>query len=78
MKLKFSLITRRIFLNTLLFGFLAAFFSEIFYAVIRFAFPTLGKEPDVIRDGLMITASTLPDRPRRLSKSSSLLKKGIS
>lgn len=48
MQLKFSLITRRIFLNTLFFGWLAAFFSGVFYALMKFAFPTLGKEPDFV------------------------------
>jgi nitrite reductase/ring-hydroxylating ferredoxin subunit len=48
MKLRFSLITRRIFLNTLFFGWLGAFFSGTFYAVLKFAFPTLGKEPDFV------------------------------
>lgn len=48
MKLRFSLITRRIFLNTLLFGWIAAFFSGLFYALLKFAFPTLGKEPDFV------------------------------
>ena len=48
MKLKYSLITRRTFLNTLLFGWAAAFFSGTFYALMKFAFPTLGKEPDFV------------------------------
>lgn len=48
MKLKFSLVTRRTFLNTLFFGWMAAFFSEVFNAVLRFGFPTLGKEPDFV------------------------------
>ena len=48
MKLKYSLITRRTFLNTLFGGWLFAFFSGSFYAVMKFAFPTLGKEPDFI------------------------------
>ena len=48
MKLKYSLITRRTFLNTLLFGWVAAFFSGTFYALMKFAFPTLGKEPDFV------------------------------
>ena len=48
MKLKFSLMTRRIFLNTLFFGWLAAFLSGVFYSLMKFAFPTLGKEPDFV------------------------------
>ena len=48
MKLKYSLITRRTFLNTLFFGWVAAFFSGTFYALMKFAFPTLGKEPDFV------------------------------
>ena len=48
MKIDFSLITRRTFLNTLFFGWAAAFFSGTFYALMKFAFPTLGKEPDFV------------------------------
>jgi len=48
MKLKYSLLTRRTFLNTLFFGWAAAFFSGTFYALMKFAFPTLGKEPDFV------------------------------
>jgi Rieske Fe-S protein len=48
MKLDYSLITRRTFLNTLFFGWIAAFFSGTFYALMKFAFPTLGKEPDFV------------------------------
>ena len=48
MKLKYSLVTRRTFLNTLFFGWVAAFFSGTFYALMKFAFPTLGKEPDFV------------------------------
>jgi Rieske Fe-S protein len=48
MKLDYSLITRRTFLNTLFFGWVAAFFSGTFYALMKFAFPTLGKEPDFV------------------------------
>lgn len=48
MKLKFSLMTRRIFLNTLFFGWASVFFSGACYALLRFAFPTLGKEPDFV------------------------------
>lgn len=48
MKLKFSLVTRRTFLNALFGGWLLAFFSGSFYALFKFAFPTLGKEPDFV------------------------------
>jgi cytochrome b6-f complex iron-sulfur subunit len=48
MKLKYSLVTRRTFLNTLLGGWLLAFFSGTAWALLRFAFPTLGKEPDFV------------------------------
>ncbi|MBN1663874.1 MAG: Rieske (2Fe-2S) protein [Deltaproteobacteria bacterium] len=48
MKLKYSLITRRTFLNTLFGGWLFAFFSGAFYTLMKFAFPTLGKEPDFV------------------------------
>jgi cytochrome b6-f complex iron-sulfur subunit len=48
MKIKYSLITRRTFLNTLFGGWLVAFFSGTAYALLRFAFPTLGKEPDFV------------------------------
>ncbi len=48
MKIDYSLITRRTFLNTLLNGWLLAFFSGTIYALIKFAFPTLGKEPDFV------------------------------
>lgn len=48
MKLKYSLITRREFLNTLFGGSLLAFFAGSFYTVAKFAFPTLGKEPDFV------------------------------
>ena len=48
MKLNYSLITRRTFLNTLFGGWLVAFFSGTVFALMRFAFPTLGKEPDFV------------------------------
>jgi Rieske Fe-S protein len=48
MKLNFSLVTRRTFLNTLFGGWLVAFFSGTGIALMRFAFPTLGKEPDFV------------------------------
>jgi len=48
MKLNFSLITRRTFLNTLFGGWLVAFLSGTVFALMRGAFPTLGKEPDFV------------------------------
>lgn len=48
MKLDYSLVTRRTFLNTLFGCWLAAFLSGSLYALLRFAFPTLGKEPDFV------------------------------
>lgn len=48
MKLKYSLITRRQFLNTLFGGSLVAFFSGALFPLAKFAFPTLGKEPDFV------------------------------
>jgi cytochrome b6-f complex iron-sulfur subunit len=48
MKLTSSLITRRTFLNTLFGGWLLAFASGSLFALWKFAFPTLGKEPDFV------------------------------
>jgi Rieske Fe-S protein len=48
MKIDYSLVTRRTFLNTLFGGWLVAFFSGSAYALLKFAFPTLGKEPDFV------------------------------
>lgn len=48
MKIDYSLITRRTFLNTLLGGWLVALCSGSAYALLKFAFPTLGKEPDFV------------------------------
>ncbi|MDP2267818.1 MAG: ubiquinol-cytochrome c reductase iron-sulfur subunit [Deltaproteobacteria bacterium] len=48
MKLDYSLVTRRTFVNTLLGGWLTVFLSGSFAALFRFAFPTLGKEPDFV------------------------------
>ena len=48
MKLDCSLITRRTFVNTLLGGWLLATLSGGIFALFRFAFPTLGKEPDFV------------------------------
>jgi cytochrome b6-f complex iron-sulfur subunit len=48
MKINYSLITRRTFLNTLLGGWLASLAVGGLFAFCRFAFPTLGKEPDFV------------------------------
>lgn len=48
MKLKSSLFTRRTFLNTLFGGWLLAFLGGSVYGLLKFAFPTLGKEPDYV------------------------------
>jgi Rieske Fe-S protein len=48
MKLEYSLVTRRTFLNTLLGGWLASFAFGSLWALCRFAFPTLGREPDYV------------------------------
>ena len=48
MKIDYSLVTRRTFLNSLLGGWLAAFACFSLAALCRFAFPTLGKEPDFV------------------------------
>lgn len=48
MKLDYSLLTRRTLLNTLFGGWALAFCSGSFYALLKFAFPTLGKEPDFV------------------------------
>ncbi len=48
MKLNYSLVTRRSFLNTLCGGWFFAFLSGTAFALFRFAFPTLGKEPDFV------------------------------
>jgi len=48
MKFASSLVTRRTFLNTLFSGWLLAFSAGSLYALLRFVFPTLGKEPDFI------------------------------
>ncbi|MCX5811686.1 MAG: ubiquinol-cytochrome c reductase iron-sulfur subunit [Proteobacteria bacterium] len=59
MKIDYSLVTRRTFLNTLFGGWLAAFFSGSVYALMQFAFPTLGKEPDFV----VLNASDFIDIP---------------
>jgi len=48
MKLDYSFVTRRNFLNTLWGGWLAMFLAGTGTALFRFAFPTLGKEPDFV------------------------------
>jgi Rieske Fe-S protein len=48
MKLAYSLVSRRTFLNTLFGGWLIAFCGGSFWALMKFAFPTLGKEPDFV------------------------------
>jgi Rieske Fe-S protein len=48
MKIAYSLVTRRTFLNTLFGGWLVAFCGGSLYALLKFAFPTLGKEPDFV------------------------------
>jgi len=48
MKINYSLITRRTFLNTLFGGWIFAMLSGSLYALLKFAFPTLGKEPDFV------------------------------
>jgi len=47
-KITSSLVTRRTFLNALFGGWLLAFFSGGIYALMKFAFPTIGKEPDFV------------------------------
>jgi Rieske Fe-S protein len=47
-RLDYSLVTRRTFLNTLFGGWLLSFCAGGFYALMKFAFPTLGKEPDFV------------------------------
>lgn len=67
MKLNYSLITRRTFLNTLFFGWITAFFLGTFYAFMKFAFPTLGKEPDFVvlngKDFIDIPANSVKPFP---------------
>lgn len=48
MKLTHSLVTRRTFLNTLFGGWLIALASGGMYALLKFIFPTVGKEPDFV------------------------------
>ena len=48
MKLDYPLISRRTLLNSLLGGWLLAFLGGSAFALLRFAFPTLGKEPDFV------------------------------
>ncbi|MCX5816542.1 MAG: Rieske (2Fe-2S) protein [Proteobacteria bacterium] len=48
MKIDYSLVTRRTFLNTLFGGWVLALLSGSMYTLFKFAFPTLGKEPDFV------------------------------
>jgi Rieske Fe-S protein len=48
MKIDYSLVSRRTFLNTLFGGWLFAFIGGSAYALLKFAFPTLGKEPNFV------------------------------
>ena len=48
MKLECSLVTRRTFVNTLLGGWFLTALAGGVVALLRFAFPTLGKEPDFV------------------------------
>jgi Rieske Fe-S protein len=48
MKIKYSLITRRTFLNSVFGGWLVAFFSGSLFSLTKFAYPTVGKEPDFV------------------------------
>ncbi len=48
MKIEYSLVSRRTFLNTLLGGWAIAFILGGAAALWKFAFPTLGKEPDFV------------------------------
>lgn len=48
MKLDYSLVSRRTFLNTLFGGWLVAFIGGSVYPLLKFAFPTSGKEPDFV------------------------------
>jgi Rieske Fe-S protein len=48
MKIDYSLVSRRTFLNALLGGWAAALFFGGAAALWKFAFPTLGKEPDFV------------------------------
>jgi cytochrome b6-f complex iron-sulfur subunit len=63
MKLDYSLLTRRRFLNTLFGGWVITFLSGSLYALFKFAFPTLGKEPDFVvlnaKDYLDIPANSV-------------------
>ena len=59
MKLDYSLVTRRTFLNVLFGGWAVAFCSGSVYAALKFAFPTLGKEPDFV----ILDAKSFSDMP---------------
>lgn len=64
MKIDYSLVTRRRFLNALLGGWLASFAVGSLYALGRFAFPTLGKEPDFV----VLNAADFTAIPRNSTK----------
>ncbi|HVN98341.1 MAG TPA: Rieske (2Fe-2S) protein [Syntrophorhabdaceae bacterium] len=63
MKIPYSLVTRRTFLNTLFGGWLLAFSAGSIYPLLKFAFPTLSKEPDFVvlaaRDFLSIPPNSI-------------------
>lgn len=65
MKLNYSLVTRRTFLNTLFGGWVATFCAGSLYALWRGAFPTLGKEPDFV---VLNKASDYLDIPPNTTK----------
>lgn len=48
MKLNWSLVTRRKFLNTLFSGWFFAFLAGCAYPYLKFIYPNLGKEPDFV------------------------------
>ncbi len=82
MKIDFSLVTRRTFLNTIFGGWLAAFIGGSFYGLLKFAFPTLGKEPDFVilkpedfRTSPLIQLSLLPGAENSVSFSSTRTEK---
>ncbi|NLW36079.1 MAG: Rieske 2Fe-2S domain-containing protein [Syntrophorhabdus aromaticivorans] len=64
MKIDYSLVSRRTFLNTLFGGWLLAFTGGSVYALLKFAFPTPGKEPDFV----ILDADQYVDIPRNSVK----------
>lgn len=48
MRLKYSLVSRRTFLNGLFWGWFSAFLAGLLYPFVRFVYPNLGKEPDFV------------------------------